>query len=215
MSPEPEIVTLSKMSGHLAGRLADVETALAQATSEVAAESLLAERGGSDDALRKLASAEKRKDKLTAERERLRVAAGELERQLTAEREKAEADRRRDMLDEYEGHRDAVEGAARQLFEAIVSLEPLVLSARQREKAARALAAALGLPMAGGGRYYPQLVASRDAFRVILGDAGDARERMLAAASVKVGRSWRDGLDGQRVAALRAALGEPDDRPKA
>ena len=51
-------------------RLAEVETALSEALAEVAAASLLAERAGNDDALRRLAAAEKRRDKLAAEREK-------------------------------------------------------------------------------------------------------------------------------------------------
>ncbi len=205
--PEPEIVTLSKMSDHLGARLAEVEAALSAATAEVAAASLLAERGGSDDALRRLAAAEKRRDKLTAELERLNVATGELERQLAAEREKAEADRRRDMLTEYVAHRDFVQNASRQLFEAVVALEPVVREARQRAKAATMLAPRLDLPVVNQGVYYPELGSARLAFKTVMGDVGAARDRILTDARDRVARDWHDTADGRRVDDLRTALG--------
>ncbi len=210
MNPEPDIVTLSQMSDHLAGRLAEVEAALSESTAEVAAATLLVERGGRDDALRRLASAEKRRDKLAVELKRLRVATGELERQLAAERERAEADRRRDMLTEYVAHRDFVQNAGRQLFEAVVALEPVVREARQRANAATRLAPRLDLPVVNQGVYYPELGSARLAFKTVMGDVGAARDRILADARARVSRDWHSTVDGRRVEELRTALGVSD-----
>jgi hypothetical protein len=207
MTTEPQIVTLAKMSTNLEARVAEAEAAHADACEEGAREALAVERGD-EAALRRLARAEKRRDSAADELGRLRLAKSELARQLAAERDATEADSQRELLIEYAEHRNFVQDAGRQLFEAVAAMEPVVQEARERAKAAKAVAHQLGLLAANEGAYLPEFGAARGAFKAVLGDGGSARGRMLADARERVERDWKDTADGRRVTDLLAALGE-------
>lgn len=196
---KPESVTI-------AAAVAEAEAAHEAAQAEVAAAALAAERNA-DGSAAKLATAEKHAGQAAAALRHARLAGGELERETDAKREAADRAAKLALLDEYEVARDFVRDASRKLFEQVADLEPLVREARERAKAARLLASALGLPVIGGGAFHPELVASRDAFAAVMGDVGDARPRMLDAARAKVSKDWRDTIEGQRARELRAALG--------
>lgn len=89
---EPPIVTMTKMSDHIAARTAETQQALEAATDEAANAWIEAEREGAGDGLRRLARAEKRRDSLAADLERLRTAQEPLNVQLIKEREAGELD---------------------------------------------------------------------------------------------------------------------------
>jgi small-conductance mechanosensitive channel len=205
----PEM-TLPEMRDHLTERIAKVTEALNVATKERGRLALEVERGhASQETVSKLAAAEKRRVAFTAELERLRQAATELERQAEAKRAADKRAATLALLAEYEGHRDFVRDASRRLFEAIAELAPVVSEARDRAKAARALANELGLPVSGGGAFYPEFGATRSAFKAIMGDTGRIRDRVLSEGRQRVAADWRDSGDGERARELRASLGEP------
>lgn len=75
--PEPAVVTIAKMDERQAVRVSEAEQALAAACAEVTRQAQAVE-GGDATALRRLAAAEKRRDKLAAELDRLRQFSLEL-----------------------------------------------------------------------------------------------------------------------------------------
>jgi len=196
----PESVTIAE-------RAADAEAAHEAAQAEVAAAALAAERGEEGSAA-KLAAAEKRAAVAAAALRRARLAGGELERETERKREAEERAAKLAVLDEYEAARNFVRDASVRMFDLVASMEAPVNEARERAKAARALANELGLPVIGGGAFYPELGAVREAFAAVMGDFGPQRQRMLDAARAKVLRDWRAGLEGERVRELRAALAD-------
>ena len=207
-TPEPAIVTVSKMTEHLTARVVVTEQALADATAEVATAAFEAERGDAD-ALRRLAASEKRRDKLTAELERLRMAAGELDRQLAAERAATEAARQRALLAKYVIHRDAHQEAHRAMLSAVEAMQPLMATAREHGQAAAKIALQLGLP---DERNSGALALRFGYIQQALTNVIHNEPHRLADIHATLSRDWREGGrvggPGKRVAELQAALGE-------
>jgi len=195
-------VTLAKMSDHLAERTAEAERAVAEANAEIATASLEAERGGGDDVLKKLARAEKRRDTLATELERLHMAARELERQLANEREEAEAKAKRELLREYIEHREAVQEANRAMFAAVEGLAELAATSSQHGRKAGQLALRLGFSDERGG-FGPQYGYIRAAFEGVM----HAAPRVVNDARNGMQNGWRDTPNGRRATELQAALG--------
>jgi hypothetical protein len=201
---EPEVVTLAKMSDHLAERAAETERALTEADAEIARTAFEAERGGGDDALRKLASAEKRRDKLVAELERLHMAAQELERQLTDERERAEARERLALVRQYIEHRDAVDKANAAMMAAIEGLVPLAAEANEHGQVAAQIGLRLGFHDERG-RLGVKPGYVKTAMRGVTENVHGS-ERLLHEAREGLLRDWRVTANGKRAMELQAAL---------
>jgi len=205
---EPEVVTLAKMSDHLAARMAEAERALTQADAEIARTALEAERGVGDDALRKLARAEKRRDTLAVELERLRMAGQELERQLADERDAAEARERLTLVAEYIAHRDAVDRANAAMMAAIEGLVPLAAEANEHGQAAGQIGLRLGFHDERG-RIGVKPGYVKLAMRGVTENVHGS-ERLLNEARGGLLRDWRTTANGKRAMELQAALSGDD-----
>lgn len=202
---EPEIVTLTKMTGNLAERVATAENALADTEAAIVAATQAAEHGD-DEALRRLAAAEQRREKQSRELERLRTAGADLERQLVTEREEADASAQRELLREYIAHRDAVGAACLAMLEAIEALAPQAAEARAHGQAANRTSAELHGFTDERGAFVPKLRFVTAALGAVLQGA----DGQLAEARAAIVHSWRDTPNGRRATALEAALGDGD-----
>lgn len=204
-NPEPALVTLSKLGGHLDARLAAAERAYGEASAEVAGAALVAEAAGDEAALRRLAGAERRRDKLAEDLERLRLARAELERQLAAQRESDEAAERRALVSQYIEYSDKVQDANRAMLEHIESMKGLTETAREHSRLAGRLAIRLGFPSdeSSGAPLGRQQGYIKTAVNGIMAN----QSALVETARRAIMRDWRQTRNGRRVLELQTALG--------
>lgn len=193
-------------------RRADVLSQLESARCEMRGLSLEVEGIDPPEGARKRwEAAQRRVGKLEGELSRLDDARDALDENLATAAQEADKARRRELLREYIEQRDRVQETSRQVFDGIMALEPLAAEARSLARSASRLARQLGLPVVNQGVYYPDAYPARAASHVVLGEAGTARDRMLAEAKRKLAADWKAGHDGERVRQLQAELGTAVD----
>jgi hypothetical protein len=205
-APQPQIVTLAQIVSDVAARTAAAEQAYAEVTAAVAAAALEVERGGGEDALRTLATAEKKRETAAADLERRRLTVGELDRQLARQREDDEGAGKLTLVREYIASREKVQAANFAMFAAILAMKDKTEEARVHGKRAAAAAHALAFPTeeSSGAPLGPQQGYMKAAMDGILGNV----PRMVESARHGIMRDWGTTTNGKRALELLAALGE-------
>jgi hypothetical protein len=184
----------------LAARAAATECELAEADAALAVAALAAEQGA-EGAATKLAAAERHRERLAAELHRLKLAAGELERQTSAAASAAGAAERAALVAVYCDARDRVDELNGIALGRIESLVEVLAEARAAGGVAAQAALRLGLADERGtiGPRLPYL-------RTALAGVATGSPHLCAEAHEGILRSWRATRAGRVALELQASL---------